>query len=248
ASYSPYIYLVQARQLVRDYDPDVMVMNVDMNDVVNDYVYERFAVRDADGKLQAIAPINETSQVDYVMTPTGTIAVPKQGAALRWLAENTATGYYVDKVITRWRFSGNLKALNYVAPDETANWLANEWNPAIEATVARTLAAIGDWAAEARAAGVAVALSANPHLPQFEGEWSARPLDALKSYAASKGIPYIDLYAAMSARFPGKEARALFWPPDPTHYNAKGYEVFADVHLAFFASPRGRALLRPRER
>lgn len=236
SSYSILLYQLLIEREIMPRDPDIVVINVDMTDVANDLLYRRFAVRGADGRITAFVDTSETGRFNYVMTPTGLIEIEKANPLYVAFVEYSALGYYVDKVIARLRFTGSLSALGYPV-DESANWLAPQWTPDIEANVATSMQALAETIRELRTRGTGVVLSGVPHLPQFEGKWSVRPFDALASVACAEGIPFIDLYTEIRKRVPAEGIADLYFASDPTHFDAEGNRIWADIQIETLTDP-----------
>ena len=191
SSYSMLTYRLQIEYDILPREPNLVVINVDMTDVANDLLYRKFAVRDASNRIVALIDASETSRFNYLATPTGLIAVEKASPLYVWFVEHSATGYYLDKVISRLRYSGSLGALGYPV-DESANWLSMEWTRDIEANVGWSMAVLAETIRMLKAADVAVLLTGVPHLPQFEGKWSPLPFDVLAAVACAEGVPFLN--------------------------------------------------------
>ncbi|MGE0254619.1 MAG: GDSL-type esterase/lipase family protein [Alphaproteobacteria bacterium] len=244
SSWSNYVYYLAVREQVLRFQPDLVVINVDMTDVANDYMYRRFAVRDADGSLRALVDRSETNQHDWAMTPTGVARLRERSGIGHWLVAHTALGYYADKLVARLRWSGALGVAGYDL-DESANWLAADWPPSVEAAVADSFGALDAAIALLRRHGVAVALTGVPHLPQFRGRWSARPHEALAAFARSRDVPYLDMYRVLAEA--GTDPGPLYWGNDDTHFNAAGHRRWAEAQYRFLSDPANRLLpARPR--
>lgn len=243
SSYSPYLYYVLIKRVLLAYRPDLIVVNVDMTDVANDDLYRRFAVHAADGTLDAVVDAVETSRYDYAMTPNGLIRVERPSRLYRWFAEHTAFFYYVDKILTRQRVRRAIGNAD-TEVNRDADWLAFEWTPAIEASVARTMDMLAETAKLARANGIRFAITGVPHLPQYDGRWSPRPHEALGALAASLDIPYFDGYAAIAARAPASGPKDLYFETDDTHFNAAGNRIWADAQVEFLRDPRWNLIPR----
>ncbi len=243
SSYSPYLYYVLIKRVLLAYRPDLIVVNVDMTDVANDDLYRRFAVFAANGTLDAVVDAVETSRYDYAMTPNGLIRVERPSRLYRWFAEHTATFYYVDKILTRQRVRRAIGNAD-TEVNRDADWLAFEWTPAIEASIARTMEMLAATAKLARENGVKLAITGVPHLPQYDGRWSARPHETLGAFAASLDIPYFDGHAAIAARAPASGPKDLYFATDDTHFNAAGNRVWADAQIEFLRDPRWNLIPR----
>jgi lysophospholipase L1-like esterase len=228
SSYSPYLYFALIKHVILGLSPDLIVVNVDMTDCANDSLYRRFAVNGPDGELDRVVDALETSRFDYVMLPNGLVRLERPPKAYRWLVERSAVAYYADKIVTRTRVRSAIANLDSTL-DRDADWLAHEWTPAIEASVARLTDMLAAIERLARAHGVRVAFTGVPHLPQYDGRWSARPFEALAEFARATGVPYFDGHAAILERAPAEGPAALYFKTDDTHFNAAGNRVWAEA-------------------
>ena len=239
SSYSPIILYLQLRTEVLAYDPDLVVLQVDMTDVVNDAEYRRTAIFTSSGEPVAVLPNPEAYRAAHRMTPTGTVRVSAAERLRVWLVDNSAFCAAL---------AGVLEPLRPVhAPDlrpqpQPANWLLPEWTPEIERNVADTLGHLDRCAELARAHGVRLALVSVPHHRQFTGQQSARPHAELARWAARNGVPYLDSFAALEPRVRGTPQDTYYWASDPTHFNAAGNALWTEVQLEFLLARRGELL------
>ena len=74
-----------------------MVINVDMTDVVNDYVYRQTMVTNEVGEIMAVRPPEEDEKFQYAMTPQGVIRRVEMPRWYQWLARRCATLYYLER-------------------------------------------------------------------------------------------------------------------------------------------------------
>ncbi len=242
SSYSFLLYYLQIKNEILPYDPDLVIINVDMTDVVNDYVYRKTRVVDGDGEVLAVLPSTHIDTTRYRMTPSGIVELHACAPLQHWLVNHSAFCYYQDRL---WQHvAGGTRADNAVDGmlDRRANWLALEWTAEIDANVAASMGTLQRTLRLLRSHGVRAMVTGVPHYPQFSGEWSARPHQALAEAVAAEGACYLDAYAALKGIVGGTPVERYYWGSDPTHFNAAGNRIWADAQLAFLRRHRPELL------
>ncbi len=63
ASYSPVIYYILLRHYLLPYEPDLVVLAVDMTDDYDDHVYRESLIRDSGGNPWAAPPNDEDTKI-----------------------------------------------------------------------------------------------------------------------------------------------------------------------------------------
>ena len=225
------------------YSPDLVVLNIDMTDVVNDYVYRKTAVRSASGELQAVLPSSFIDTARYRMTPQGLVELSSVAPVSHWLINHSAFCYYLDRTLAH--FKGGTRADTKIsgALDDRANWLAHDWNAQTTAAVNESMEVLRRTLRLLKSRGVKVMVTGVPHWPQYTGEWSAKPHDILAQTVAEEQVPYLNSYTAIQqAVAHGMEISKLYWPSDSTHLNIVGNEVWARVQFDFLADAANQLL------
>jgi lysophospholipase L1-like esterase len=239
-SYSTLLYYLLVKTVLLQFEPDLVVINVDMTDVANDAHYRKLAIYDDQDLAAAVLPAKEADRNRYRLTPFGTVELT---TAARWRSgwiERSAIARRIDDVAKRLRGTGKAR---HGLPKAKGHWLAHDWDKQTSENVAfsmryleRTLALLAEH-------GVASYVTGVPHYPQFSGEWSARPHRALERAAVEAGALYLDSFEALEAEVASAGPSAYYWADDPTHFNVEGNRIWADAHLAFMR--RNRAELLP---
>jgi len=248
SSYSFLLYYLQIKDRILPYSPDLVVLNIDMTDVVNDYVYRKTVLRSANGEIQAVLPSSFIDTARYRMTPQGLVELSSVAPVSHWLINHSAFCYYLDRTMAH--FKGGTRADTKVSGllDDRANWLAHEWSAQTTASVNESMDVLRRTLRLLKSHGVKVMVTGVPHGPQYTGEWSAKPHDILAQTVAEEQVPYLNSYTAIQQTVADDvEISELYWPSDPTHFNIIGNEVWARVQFEFLAHA-GNQLLPRRKR
>ena len=112
-----------------------------------------------------------------------------------------------------------------------ADWLAFDWTVGTESSVEKSMGYLGEVARILKESDVGLLVTGVPHYPQYTGKWSPKPHWELKKQAINYGFEYFDSYAALRSDIEGTEQKKYYWPKDPTHFNAAGNKLWAEVHL-----------------
>ncbi|MEM7116352.1 MAG: hypothetical protein AAF614_28210 [Chloroflexota bacterium] len=247
ASYSPLIYFVLTQHLIKSYEPDLIVVNVDMTDNFDEVKYRETAVYDASGNPTAVPPRN-LYEAEFVDTPTGAVASSpllrlqlflwQRSYFYNWMWQtmqpfrpNTEPTDNPDLVLERWA------------------WCEAEWDLATEADVAAMLDVLARLVTVAEKAEVKLMLTAVPHYPQFpntnpEGGSrcaSPEPHFALAAFAAELDVPYLNSYAALEPHIQATSQTEFYYYGD-MHFNPRGYALWANAQLAFLRDPANQLL------
>jgi len=239
SSYSFLNYYLLIRTILLDYAPDLVVINVDMTDMINDYVYRQSAVTDAAGAVAAIRPPAEDFRFQYLMGPEGVVRREEMPALYRFLVKHSGIFYYLERVRGRddWR---RIEAGLDV--DESANWLSMVWSQEVRQNIDASMAVLAKTVAALRSRGVRVALTGVPHYGQYTGALSSEPHAVLGWFARSNRVPYLNVYEALDDKIGGSGQAEYYWAEDPSHFNREGNRIWAEAQLAFLLDP-GNGLL-----
>ncbi|MCD6364373.1 MAG: SGNH/GDSL hydrolase family protein [Planctomycetes bacterium] len=248
SSYSTIIYYLLIKTKLLDYHGDLIVLNVDMTDVANDYLYRRWASLNDNGEVVAIVDAGPAGRTPYIMTPTGISGGAKRRPAYQWLVDHTAIAYYVDRAIFGARKYKTARASVQIDDssaerkwldrypslvDESANWLAKEWSEAVKENVALSMRTLAGTIDLLKSHGIRVMVTGVPNLPQYRGRWSTRPFDVLKHVAKTTGAAYLDTYGGLRAVCGDGDIGRYYWDNDPTHFNIEGNRAWAKLQLDF---------------
>ncbi len=242
SSYSFLLYYLQIKDRILPYSPDLVVLNIDMTDVVNDYVYRKTAVHDANGEIQAVLPSSYIDTARYRMTPQGLVELSSMAPISHWLINHSAFCYYLDRTMAYVNGGTRVDTKISGMLDDRANWLAHDWGVQTTASVDESMDVLRSILRLLKSRGVKVMVTGVPHLPQYTGEWSSKAHDVLAKTAAEEQVPYLNSYVAIRQAAGDQMLSALYWPSDPTHFNIAGNEVWARVQHEFLVDAGNQLL------
>ena len=251
-SYSPLLYFLLIKTRIMEYNPDLVVINVDMTDASNDAVYRKSAVNDSQGVPIAVRPNFDADSKYYLMTPQGSVKISKfayfRMQLHQFLVSHSVLFYQFETFVNKL-FKGKLPtflphAMNYVSEDRTANWVAQTWTSEIEDNVAYSMKILEYAISLLKSNKVKVYITGVPHYPQFTGAWSTRPHEVLGTTAAKYSVPYLNTYEEMKkyTETTGTDASAFYWKEDGTHLNSEGNALWAKIQLEFLLNKKNELL------
>ncbi len=247
-SYSPTIYYVLLSQVLFDYAPDLIVLNVDMTDDFDDWKYRDAAVLDESGNLVAVPPRNLFA-ADYIDTERGPVPATLSRRVALFLHLNSYTYHFVQRVSARLFGPPRVEVAD-PATDLAQNayprfaWCQHEWTEETERNVQRTLDLLRRVGELAQENGVKLMIGSVPHYRQFSRardgtehpEWSDRPHREIGHVAAELGVPYLNALEALRPMIQGSAPTDFYYAND-MHFNPRGNEVWAAAHLDFLTDP-----------
>jgi hypothetical protein len=236
ASYAPSLYYLVLKEIL-PYEPDLIVIDVDLTDVFDDWIYHSSARIDASGDLIAVPPRGRLTN-RFIRTAQGLRELTMPERALNSAREysNLASVLFTLKTVE------SDAAPATTTPDLFA-WCRPQWDDAVRADVGYSEDMLRRLVALARRHHIKVALTVVPHLEQLQGRCSLLPNEAIRNLAAEAGTPYLDSWAALKATL-GDQDAANWYIPDDMHFNAAGYQAWAQSHIAFLLDPRNALLPR----
>ncbi len=237
-----YYLLVKTRLI--EYSPDLIIINIDMNDVGCDALYRLQTKYDANGRPTAIMPAGPDTGTRYLFTPTGVVDRGEEHPIYMWFVRHCAIAYFIDPYILKLRLSNErTTALGVVIKiDDDQTWISRNWNDNVEKNVAYSMTILGYCLDELRERGIKVVITGVPHLPQYTGEWSALPHLVLQRTAESHGALYIDTFGRIAERCPRNQLAELYFKSDTTHFNQRGNALWAEIQLDFLLDPANRLM------
>jgi len=243
SSFSIFQYYLLVRYVLPDFSPDLVVIDVDMTDVPNDFFYRRFAKYDERGDPIAVDSGNSPnrSKKGYRLTPFGTVELsPMENLRLR-LHEWSAAFRILERALAVLRPPAPATAVRTHdnSGEEThADWLATSWTPEIRANVEFSMNLLGKAIDLLRARRVRVIVTGVPHYPQFTGSWSVEPHTALRQATLAHGGIFFDTYEALRPIMANSLLTDYYWSNDDTHFNIAGNAAWADALAQFILSQR----------
>jgi lysophospholipase L1-like esterase len=241
SSYSFLLYYLLIKTQLLEYDPDLVVINIDMTDVVNDYVYRK-SVMTQDGEIVGVRPPEEDFRFRYATTPEGVVSRHELPWLRQWFVRHSGLAYYLERLAERKQWQQIKTGLNL---DESANWLKQEWTPEIRRNVDQSLSVLADTIRLLKKHQVKVLVTGVPHYGQYTGTLSAQPHAALNQVAEAEGVPYLNSYNALEGVIKGSRQSDYYWAEDPSHFNIEGNRIWAEAQLGFLLDPANGLLSQP---
>ncbi len=241
-SYSPIIHYVLVRYVLMEYDPDLIIMNVDMTDDLDDWKYQQTAEYDDEGNPLAIPP-RDLESSNFIDTGQGLV---RQSAASRLHLFLYTRSHLYNGIVDR--VGRPQEATGTVVPAEDPGflyrrwaWCQFEWDDQTAAQAEKTLDWIRRTVAYARDAGVRFMVTAAPHYQQYNGTpdfplWSPRPHYEIGRVAVEAGAKYLNSYEALEEAVTGTPQSHYYYHRD-MHFNPRGYALWADAHIGFLQDP-----------
>ena len=257
ASYSPTIYYVLLRHVLLDYEPDLVVINIDMTDDFDDWKYLETLITDEEGNPVAV-PRRNIYSAAYIDTESGPLTATLRQKVVLFLYSNSYTYHFVGRAMERV-FGVNDASEPAPSPDDVApdtyrrfSWCAYEWTEETERNVARTLDLLRRIVRLAREHDVRVMFASVPHYQQFapakagaeRPEWSDRPHREIARVASELGVPYLNSLEALRPLVEGTAQTDFYYAGD-MHFNPRGYEAWAAAHVDFLSDPSKGVLVEP---
>lgn len=241
SSYSTLIYFLLLTKYIIQFDPDLVVINFDMTDVSNDSAYRTVTIFDEDGIPEAIVP--SRGRAGFVLTPYGPLELSPW--RLFWWKLSNRSALFSESRALASRLAPKAPVEEYDLyehgrVDESANWLALEWDDGVRENIAFSMDLLARIAAFLRQHDVAFMLNGVPHFYQFSGKWNPAPHDALAALAEREHIPYLNAFEALKPVITGTKRGDYYL--DATHFNEKGISLWADAQFEFMLQHRGQLI------
>jgi hypothetical protein len=230
ASYSPSIYVPQAKKLIPVVKPDLVVIDVDETDMWDDYYrYRELVIRDANG---SVAAVRET---------------PLNVQFIQGLTESTDKTLYLHRLFSKLHFTRveYPKMVAQYSRDRPLDNLALSKLSADEVKTAhqqeveffkRNLEDLSRTVVERMGSPESLLYIHHPHLqhltstgPVFNNVAS----ETIREVATHNGIRYYDATEDLKAVF-GAKAQD-YYIPDDMHFNAAGTQAYAAAITKYLA-------------
>lgn len=256
-SYSPTIYYILTRYVLLEYDPDLIVVNVDMTDDFDDWKYARLLTVDDAGNPVSVSPMGILGH-EFIEGTNGIApATPRERVRL-FLRRYSYIYNTLDRVKARLGIVGDAGAgsdSQRIVPANTDelyqrySWCRDEWDDVTERCVKRTTDMLRRLATLCAENDVKLMMTAVPQYWQYAGNangdgpprWSSRPHEAIGKLASEIGVPYLNSFEALAPVIRGTVQTKYYYSGD-MHFNPRGYAAWAACQLAFLTDRRNALL------
>ncbi len=241
SSYSTMLYYLLIKTEILKYDPDLVVINVDMTDIRDDYIYKELAEFDDNGLPIAVRPSDDKERSKYVLTPQGKVKISLSQRINAYIAERSFTVRTLEKMLLK------IAGAEKPEPDPTAlktpgDWLRTTWDETTEDNVEYLMEVLTATIELLQSKDIKVMISGVPHYYQYAGDWSAKPHKVLAQTAEEAGVPYLNSYEALKDQIIGTDVTQYYWINDPTHFNEAGNAIWAEAQLEFIMDTKNNLL------
>jgi hypothetical protein len=248
-SWSPSIYYLEIRNHILKYSPDIVVINFDMTDVRDDFIYKPLTTFDEKGLPIAVSPSDPKNKSLYRLSPQGVYKIsPLQDRLTRvheFIHNNSAFYYHFEKFVLSLKQKFKYKYIpppNMIVNDEQkdANWVAFTWTKETQKNVDYSLFLLAQTIELLKEHNVKVVVTGVPLYPQYSGEWTARPHELIEKTAKEHGALYLNSYEELKNSVQKADRDTYYWESDPTHFNEEGNNLWAQAQLKFLLDSQNK--------
>lgn len=241
SSYATGQYYLLIKNRILDFMPDLVVINVDMSDIPDDYFYGRMTKFDDKGLPIAILPnIEETSR--YQLTPFGTIERSWTDRVRATMSHHSSAFRFLERIVAGFNHPVDLMEFRHWVIDDSANWLSLEWTPAIENRVNHSMAMLRAAADILSSHSIKTLVVSVPDHGQFNGQNSTRPHEAIAATAKAAGVASLNGLEAIKTQVNETPQDRFFWNNDPMHFNEEGNAIWAEAQINALLDPASALL------
>ncbi|MDY6905155.1 MAG: hypothetical protein SWH61_10760 [Thermodesulfobacteriota bacterium] len=245
SSYAPTLYYLLVRYVITDYNPDLIVVNVDMTDDFDDWWYGRNLIRDKEGNPQ-FAPRPEVDRADVKISANGELKVPVWSRVRLFFHKYSYT-YNLIRHLRQWVFSPAIDGDDREGRTGTYSrwsWCKSYWDEMTRRNVDNSMDVLGRLIRWCQENNIKIMLTGVPHYPQYAGNpygggppiWSSRPHAVLRDLAGAFQVPYLNSYERLKPVIQGTPQERFYYRKD-MHFNPRGYAIWAEAQLDFLMAP-----------
>ena len=239
-SYSPAIFVPQAKKLLPIVRPDYIVVDVDETDLYDDFArYRDLIVRNARGQNIGVkvSPIGHECSAGLMQAREHPLYVMRLAAKL-WHAY-----VHMPAVIEKYR-SSDLTLFSY-SRDHDAD-LERKYAEPLSA-FRQNLQELADVLKDYTADGSRVLFVFHPHIQHLKPDASGRLWNDLVSgsvqkMSADNNFLFFNATATLKARF-GSQPEKFYWRSDDMHYDFEGMQEYSAAVAAFMA----KTMINPKD-
>ncbi|NIT60069.1 MAG: hypothetical protein GWN00_28780 [Aliifodinibius sp.] len=245
-SYSPTIHYLLIRHVLMDYSPDMIVVNVDMTDVFDDWKYHHTLIVDDEGNPWAAPPRNLYAS-SFLDARVGTLKMTLNARLRLFLFQHSYTYHLIERIKKRFfpvadNHSERLFPNERISDGyERWSWCREEWDESTRKNVFRTLDILRRLVIFCQGNDINVMITSVPHYWQYAGRrndgsgkpvYSSRPHYAISELAKELSVPYLNSFEELKPHIQGTPQSKFYYSGD-MHFNPRGYDIWARVQLQF---------------
>jgi len=241
ASYSPIIYYLLLRHVLIDYEPDLIIVNIDLTDDFDDWKYGQTLVLDDEGNPFA-APKRSILDASFLDTVEGPVEMTTLIRLQLYLYQNSYTYNLIMDTLsggtgnTQHASEGQRASLAY----KRWSWCQEVWDRDTWVNVRKTLDTLRRLVKLSRENGAKVMMTSVPHYWNYAAnrdgtgkpKYTDQPHVTISELAEELGVPYLNSFEELKTRVAGTP-QSRYYFTDNIHFNPRGYAIWADAHLSF---------------
>lgn len=239
-SYSPAVFVPQARLLLPVVRPDYIVVDVDETDLYDDFVrYRKLIVRNERGQNVGVrvSPIGHECSVGLMKAREHRLYL------VRLVAKLWHSYVHMPSVIEGYRESG-ISLFSY-SQDQGADLEAKYAEPL--SAFRQNLQELADVLKDYTGDGSQVLFIFHPHVQHLKPDaaghlWNDLVSSSVQKMCAANNFLFFNATAALKQRF-GPHPENFYWREGDMHYNFRGLEEYSAVVAEFMAS----AMIKPKD-
>ena len=241
---SPSLYYIQTRYKIMDFDPDLLVVNIDMTDDLDEWKYRERVIFDEEGNPLAAPFVGAYLASEF----DGAAGVFRATWLTRAFLLLHSRSYFFNYLLYMRLASQPAGSEPKKAPEsvlfERWAWCQEEWDECTEETVSGMFDKIERLITFCRGKGVKVMLTGVPHYRQYHADeagreppdQSDRPHRELEKLAADLGVPYLNSHRAMKSHLERRPKTMHYFDGD-IHFNSEGNRLWGQEQASFLIDP-----------
>lgn len=248
SSYSPTIYYVLFRYAILEYSPDLIVVNLGMNDDYDDWKYRKTVIVDEEGNPVAVPP-RDIYDSEYFEGRDSVVKATPWTRLQLFLSEHSYLyNFFLQYRKDRVRQSPDTTAKPEKGIYQKNTWMeSDEWDEQTVHNVGYSLDLLRRLIRLAKSEGVKVMVSSVPNYHQYNTNEkrqkirSIRPHQEIAKLSVEEGVPYLDLYQALYPKIKPSEQNYYYYKNDG-HFNPRGYKIWSKAQIDFMLEEENRLL------
>ena len=225
-SYSPAIYIPQAKLLIPKLKPDFLVIDIDETDLGNDYIsYKHLIVRDDSGKIIRV----KRAPLHYAFL-SGLLKIKKQPFYItRLISKIIHTRIYIPYITRKYRQRDPREALLF-SKDNSPGW-ENRYNHEIS-FFENNINELIETLIELMGRRQKILFIHHPHLRHIQpdphaGYWNPLISSIVQASTKKYGVAFYDSTDELKKAFGGKADE--YYISEDMHFNDRGLKIYSEL-------------------
>ena len=253
SSYSPTLYYILYRYAIAKFKPDLIIVNLSMNDDFDDWKYSKTLIVDDDGDPYA-APPRDIYKSDYFESREQVVKATVWTRLQLLLSEHSSIYNLLLQYRTKHRSKQSETKPTSEEDDPSIykkhQWVKHQqWDDRIQTNVDHTFSLVKKLILLAKEKNSKVMITAHPAHHQYvlasseldQPKWSSRPHQELAKVALQNGAAYLNSFEELKPYISGTQHHHYYYKHDG-HFNPRGYEIWANAHIEFLMNSKNQLL------